>query len=164
MEDTQFRIGRYHESHFSNTWAIACAVGLVPKTNHCQHVIISTSIVITSVSAEYLWPTTLKEPCVSYGLCLFAYLESFGYVGLQSTNSLILSPSPQKKERISLDTVVLEFNHYTPGSRWRRTSINRKDHREEGNEADGFYGGIRKLSSEEEITTWKRLWPAEILE
>lgn len=83
MEDTQFRIGRYHESHFSNTWAIACAVGLVPKTNHCQHVIISTSIVITSVSAEYLWPTTLKEPCVSYGLCLFAYLESFGYVGLQ---------------------------------------------------------------------------------
>ncbi|EOY32864.1 F-box family protein isoform 1 [Theobroma cacao] len=62
------------------------------------------------------------------------------------------------------DTVVLEFNHYTPGSRWRRTSINRKDHREEGNEADGFYGGIRKLSSEEEITTWKRLWPAEILE
>ncbi|XP_022752386.1 F-box protein At2g26850-like [Durio zibethinus] len=62
------------------------------------------------------------------------------------------------------DTVLLEFNHYTPGSRWRRTTINRKDHREEGNEADGFYGGIRKLSSEEEISTWKRLWPSEILE
>ncbi|OMP07446.1 hypothetical protein COLO4_07337 [Corchorus olitorius] len=62
------------------------------------------------------------------------------------------------------DTVVLEFNQYTPGSRWRRTTINRKDHREEGNEADGFYGGIRKLSSEDEISTWKRLWPAEILE
>ncbi|GAU32782.1 hypothetical protein TSUD_152300 [Trifolium subterraneum] len=43
------------------------------------------------------------------------------------------------------DTVMLEFNHYTPGSRWRQTSINRKDHREEGNEVDGFYGGIRKI-------------------
>ncbi|KAG2674662.1 hypothetical protein I3760_13G147600 [Carya illinoinensis] len=62
------------------------------------------------------------------------------------------------------DTVVLEFNHYTPGSRWRRTIINRKDHREEGNEADGFYGGIRKLKNEDEISTWKRLWPAEVLE
>uniref|UniRef100_A0A5B6ZZ94 Putative F-box family protein isoform 1 n=1 Tax=Davidia involucrata TaxID=16924 RepID=A0A5B6ZZ94_DAVIN len=62
------------------------------------------------------------------------------------------------------DTVVLEFNQYTPGSRWRRTSINRKCHREEGNEADGFYGGIRKLYSSDEISTWRRLWPAEILE
>ncbi|XP_022756704.1 F-box protein At2g26850-like [Durio zibethinus] len=64
----------------------------------------------------------------------------------------------------SSDTVVLEFNHYTPGSRWSRTTINRKDHREEGGEADGFYGGIRKLSGEEEISTWKRLWPSKILE
>ncbi|KAJ0047061.1 hypothetical protein Pint_05511 [Pistacia integerrima] len=62
------------------------------------------------------------------------------------------------------DTVVLEFNQYTPGSRWRKTTISRKDHREEGNEADGFYGGIRKLKSEEEISTWKRLWPVEVLE
>ncbi|CAN6443341.1 unnamed protein product [Victoria cruziana] len=62
------------------------------------------------------------------------------------------------------DTVILEFNQYTPGSRWRRAAINRKDHREEGNEADGFYGGIRKLQSKEEISTWKRLWPNEVLE
>ncbi|KAK1294978.1 F-box protein [Acorus calamus] len=62
------------------------------------------------------------------------------------------------------DTVILEFNQYTPGSRWRRTSINRKDHREEGNESDGFYGGIRKLNSKEEIAMWKRLWPSEVLE
>ncbi|XP_044478855.1 F-box protein At2g26850-like [Mangifera indica] len=62
------------------------------------------------------------------------------------------------------DTVVLEFNQYTPGSRWRKTTINRKDHREEGNEADGFYGGIRKLKSEEEISTWKLFWPVEALE
>jgi len=62
------------------------------------------------------------------------------------------------------DTVVLEFNQYTPGSRWRYTAINRKDHREEGNEADGFYGGIRKLKHKDEISTWKQLWPKETLE
>ena len=62
------------------------------------------------------------------------------------------------------DTVVLEFNQYTPGSRWRRTIISRKDHREEGNESDGFYGGIRKLHKSEEIATWKSLWPRDILE
>ncbi|KAB1222186.1 hypothetical protein CJ030_MR2G023449 [Morella rubra] len=62
------------------------------------------------------------------------------------------------------DVVILEFNQYTPGSRWRRMVINRKDHREAGNEADGFYGGIRKLYNKEEITMWKRLWPTQILE
>ncbi|GLT54250.1 hypothetical protein SLA2020_274630 [Shorea laevis] len=62
------------------------------------------------------------------------------------------------------DTVVLEFNQYTPGSQWRRATVDRKDHREEGNEADGFYGGIRKLKNEVEISTWKRLWPTEALE
>lgn len=62
------------------------------------------------------------------------------------------------------ETLILEFNQYTPGSRWRKTTINRKDHREEGNEADGFYGGIRKVNNEEEIKMWKRLWPVEVLE
>ncbi|KAK7304893.1 hypothetical protein VNO77_42786 [Canavalia gladiata] len=64
----------------------------------------------------------------------------------------------------SSDTVVLQFNHYTPGSRWRQTTVSRKDHREEGNEADGFYGGIRKIKSEAEIAIWKRLWPSEVLD
>ncbi|XP_038719675.1 F-box protein At2g41170-like isoform X2 [Tripterygium wilfordii] len=62
------------------------------------------------------------------------------------------------------DTVILEFKQYTPGSRWRRTTISRKDHREEGDEAGGFYGGIRKLYLQDEISTWKSLWPAQILE
>ncbi|KAJ8635391.1 hypothetical protein MRB53_009658 [Persea americana] len=62
------------------------------------------------------------------------------------------------------DTVMLEFNHYTPGSRWRQTTLNRKHHWEEGNEADGFYGGVRKLHNKEEIAVWKRLWPTEVLE
>ncbi|RWW78634.1 hypothetical protein BHE74_00013136 [Ensete ventricosum] len=61
------------------------------------------------------------------------------------------------------DTVILEFNQYTPGSRWRRASINRKAHREEGNETDGFYGGIRKLQSKDEISKWRQLWPKDVL-
>ncbi|KAJ8759995.1 hypothetical protein K2173_010851 [Erythroxylum novogranatense] len=62
------------------------------------------------------------------------------------------------------DMVILEFNQYSPGSQWRRTVIHRKDHLEEGNEADGFYAGIRKLYSEEEISRWKQLWPKGVLE
>lgn len=62
------------------------------------------------------------------------------------------------------DTVVLEFNQYTYGSRWRQTNVNRKNHREEGNESDGFYGGIRKIQSESEISTWKSLWPTQVLD
>ncbi|TKY57124.1 F-box protein [Spatholobus suberectus] len=64
----------------------------------------------------------------------------------------------------SSDTVMLEFNQYTPDSRWRRTAISRKDHREEGNEADGFYGGIRKIKSDTEISLWKSLWPSDVLD
>ncbi|OMO72919.1 hypothetical protein CCACVL1_17519 [Corchorus capsularis] len=62
------------------------------------------------------------------------------------------------------DTVILEFKQYPASSRWRKTMINRKEHREVGNEADGFYGGIRKLYKEEEISMWKRLWPNQDLE
>lgn len=61
------------------------------------------------------------------------------------------------------DTVILEFNQYAPDSRWRRMRVNRKTHREEGNEADGFYAGIRKIYSREEISTWKSLWPTKVL-
>ncbi|KAL3533532.1 hypothetical protein ACH5RR_007053 [Cinchona calisaya] len=62
------------------------------------------------------------------------------------------------------DTVMLEFKQYSPGSRWRQTKVNRKDHREVGNGADGFYGGIRKLCNEQEISIWKCLWPFSTLE
>ncbi|XP_042004554.1 F-box protein At2g32560-like isoform X2 [Salvia splendens] len=62
------------------------------------------------------------------------------------------------------DTVVLEFRQYTLGSHWRQKFINRREHREEGNETDGFYGGIRKLRGEEEISMWKKLWPAQVLQ
>jgi hypothetical protein len=63
-----------------------------------------------------------------------------------------------------LDTVVLEFNQYTPGSRWRQALVNRKGHREEGNEGDGFYGGVRKLRSKDDISKWRQLWPTDIME
>lgn len=58
------------------------------------------------------------------------------------------------------DMVMLEFRQYSPGSRWRQAAINKKDHQEIGNEVDGFYGGIRKLYNEEEISAWKCFWPS----
>lgn len=64
----------------------------------------------------------------------------------------------------SSGAVVLEFNQYSAGSPWSRTTIDRRNHREEGNEVDGFYGGIRKLRTDDEISAWKRLWPTELLE
>ncbi|KAJ0974658.1 hypothetical protein J5N97_016623 [Dioscorea zingiberensis] len=61
------------------------------------------------------------------------------------------------------ESIILEFNQYTPSSRWRQVTINRKDHREDGNETDGFYGGIRKLCSDE-ISAWRSMWPTKTLE
>ncbi|XP_024964581.1 F-box protein At2g26850-like [Cynara cardunculus var. scolymus] len=61
------------------------------------------------------------------------------------------------------DTVILEFKQYSPGSRWREVEIDRKDHREVGNETDGFYAGIRKLYNNDEIVIWKGLWPTQPL-
>nr|GMD39877.1 F-box protein At2g26850-like isoform X1 [Ipomoea batatas] len=58
------------------------------------------------------------------------------------------------------DTVKLEFKQYSPDSEWRETTINRRGHKEVGNEADGYYGGIRKLYSEDEISEWRRFWPS----
>ncbi|KAH7677310.1 F-box domain-containing protein [Dioscorea alata] len=62
------------------------------------------------------------------------------------------------------DTITLEFNQYSADSRWRRTIIDRNNHLEEGNETEGFYGGVRKLNSKDEIAIWKQLWPPEVLE
>lgn len=65
---------------FFNTWASIYAICLVHETYRCQHVIISTIIVITSVSLEYLWPTTPKELNVSNKLSfvkLYIYIYFF---------------------------------------------------------------------------------------
>ena len=62
-----------------------------------------------------------------------------------------------------LDTIMLEFKHYAAGSRWRQTTVSRKDHREKGDETDGFYGGIRKLQTKDEISTCRRFWPVDVL-
>ncbi|XP_044504552.1 F-box protein At2g32560-like [Mangifera indica] len=62
------------------------------------------------------------------------------------------------------DMMVLEFNQYPAGSQWRQTMINRREHREVGNEINGFYGGIRKLYKEEEIAIWKSFWTAHALD
>ncbi|MCE3049954.1 hypothetical protein HAX54_046198 [Datura stramonium] len=65
---------------------------------------------------------------------------------------------------IFAETALLEFKQYTLGSRWRQKEINIKDHREVGNEANGFYGGIRKLYSDKKISLWKSLWPSNTFE
>lgn len=46
----------------------------------------------------------------------------------------------------SQETVVLEFRPFKRGSTpWGTMVVNRKIYRESGNEARGFYGGVRKL-------------------
>ncbi|CAN4109037.1 unnamed protein product [Withania somnifera] len=90
----------------------------------------------------------------------FPYGWWYGIVGhLESCSGSNLSCHCHASE-----TVSLEFKQYTPSSRWRQIVINRKDHREVGNEADGFYGGIRKLYSNKEVSLWKRIWPSSTLE
>ncbi|CAN4118389.1 unnamed protein product [Withania somnifera] len=90
----------------------------------------------------------------------FSYGWWYGVVGhLESCSGSNLSCHCHSSE-----TVLLEFRQYTSNSRWRQTVINRKDHREVGNEASGFYGGIRKLYSDKEISLWKSLWPSSTLE
>ncbi|RWW25953.1 hypothetical protein GW17_00009683, partial [Ensete ventricosum] len=100
------------------------------------------------LSGEYLYAVEPGSTCV------FALGIAVNFFHLSGQPFLLDCP----------DTVVLEFNQYTLGSRWRRASISRKHHREEGNETDGFYGGIRKLHSKDEISKWRRLWPTDALE
>lgn len=64
----QFRQGPFLESHFFKMWTAIYVIWLVPKTYPCQHVMVSTNIMITSVSVE-LWPTTLQEFNVSCVFC-----------------------------------------------------------------------------------------------
>ncbi|QCD97049.1 hypothetical protein DEO72_LG6g1759 [Vigna unguiculata] len=55
------------------------------------------------------------------------------------------------------ETLVLEFKQYSEGSSMRRVKVLRNG--EEHEEAKGWYGGIRKLQSEEEIQRWEKHFP-----
>lgn len=59
-------------------------LGWSPNTIACHYVVVSTNIVMTCVSAEQLWATTLKEPNVP-PWTLLAYLSTIFLtcVGLQ---------------------------------------------------------------------------------
>ncbi|CAH2058566.1 unnamed protein product [Thlaspi arvense] len=89
----------------------------------------------------------------------FPYGWWFGIVGhLQNCDG-------EESCRCHLDeNVVMEFRQFRPDSPWRTTVLNRKEHRETGNESNGFYGGVKKLATEEEVSTWKQLWPAQVLQ
>ncbi|GJX58223.1 hypothetical protein Tco_0289613 [Tanacetum coccineum] len=52
---------------------------------------------------------------------------------------------------------------YGTSSRWRAVVIDRRDHREVGNEADGFYADIRKLYNDTDISFLKSIWPTQPL-
>ncbi|XP_002968595.2 F-box protein At2g26850 [Selaginella moellendorffii] len=95
----------------------------------------------------------------------FPYGWWYGIVGhSDSCSNAGNNSSRQHCSCQSDNTVWLVFNQFTSGSRWKRTPIDRVSHREEGNETDGYYGGIRKLRSKDEISMWERLWPVDILE
>lgn len=103
-------------------------------------------------------PNELQVTCL--GCCDIRFLQ----LNLAYGKSVSKTHTCTLGALLCTDTVWLEFNQYTLGSRWRRAAIDRKCHREEGNEAEGFYGGIRKLNTKEEICIWERLWPSETLE
>lgn len=90
----------------------------------------------------------------------FPYGWWYGIVG-HSTNCT--GDDKACKCHLDADVLWLEFRQYTRGSRWRQVPIKRRRTREDSNGLDGFYGGIRKLYSEDEISTWLELWPKQSL-
>ncbi|KAI4353075.1 hypothetical protein L6164_002050 [Bauhinia variegata] len=56
---------------------------------------------------------------------------------------------------------VVEFKQYPPGSSMRRVLLSRTDDGEQTDKSGGFYGGTRKLQSEEEIERWKKNFEQE---
>ncbi|KAF9600591.1 hypothetical protein IFM89_011120 [Coptis chinensis] len=51
----------------------------------------------------------------------------------------------------SSDTVVLEFNQYTPGSRWRQTIIDRKDHEKKEMKQMGFMEELENFTTSKSL-------------
>ncbi|RDX86744.1 F-box protein, partial [Mucuna pruriens] len=60
------------------------------------------------------------------------------------------------------DTLIVEFRQYPEISNMRRIRLSRKNYGEQGDQSSGFYGGIRKLHNEDEIETWKKLFPRQV--
>ncbi|KAF7819126.1 F-box protein [Senna tora] len=61
------------------------------------------------------------------------------------------------------DMLVIEFRQYSPGSQYRRTVLNKRNHLgEQAVSGVGLYGGIRKLNGEE-TEIWRKFWPTLIL-
>ncbi|KAK4259673.1 hypothetical protein QN277_005981 [Acacia crassicarpa] len=56
------------------------------------------------------------------------------------------------------DQLVLEFIEYPIESYWRRAVLSRKVacYKEQGNQRFGFYGGIRKIQTQDEIARWNK--------
>ncbi|KAK7393024.1 hypothetical protein VNO78_21475 [Psophocarpus tetragonolobus] len=61
----------------------------------------------------------------------------------------------------SSDTLIVEFRQYPEASTMRRIKLSKKNIEEQGDRICGYYGGIRKLHNEDEIQTWKNLFPRQ---
>ncbi|TKY53463.1 F-box protein [Spatholobus suberectus] len=59
------------------------------------------------------------------------------------------------------DTLIVEFRQYPEASNMRRIKLSRKNSGEQGDRIGGYYGGIIKLHNEDEIETWKKLFPPD---
>lgn len=93
-----------------------------------------------------------KLPCVS---CM--------WTSRMSCHCYMISKLSTWRTSLMTDKVVLEFNQYDPGSRWRETIIWRSNHREIGDGVHGFFGGIRKIYNKYEISMWQQHWPPEAM-
>ncbi|XP_054796934.1 F-box protein At2g41170-like [Prosopis cineraria] len=57
--------------------------------------------------------------------------------------------------------LIVGFIQYPAGSPYRRVALKRVNLEQTSNIGGGFYGGIRKLQSDE-VEKWKQLWPAVV--
>ncbi|XP_028766690.1 F-box protein At2g32560-like [Neltuma alba] len=61
------------------------------------------------------------------------------------------------------EVVVVEFKQYPPTSRMKRLVLSKDNGREHDDGRGRLYGGIRKIHSQPQIDTWKRLFPRHYL-
>lgn len=58
-----------------------------------------------------------------------------------------------------IDMMVVEFKQYAPGAQMRRLVLSKGKYEEHDDGMGRLYGGIRKIYSQHQIDTWKRLFP-----
>ncbi|KAF9593758.1 hypothetical protein IFM89_024926 [Coptis chinensis] len=96
------------------------------------------------------------DSIMSWYLCLEGGKFCFPAQG----GGMVLLVTWRHATRLGISAVVIKVPWLTVET----NNLGRKDHQEVDSEAEGFYGGIRKLHKKEEISAWKHLWPKDILQ